>query len=94
MTTQSSIKQPRQSGFRCLSLVGAAIAVWGVMGAGVHAGETTRVSVDSTGVQSNSHSFDSEISGNGRYVVFESYASNLVATDTNGVRDIFVHDRR
>ena len=32
-------------------------------------------------------------SGNGRYVAFASEADNLVSDDTNGYRDIFVHDR-
>ena len=32
------------------------------------------------------------ISGDGRYVVFQSAADNLVADDSNGVTDIFVHD--
>jgi Tol biopolymer transport system component len=29
----------------------------------------------------------------GRWVVFKSYASNLVSNDNNGVADIFIHDR-
>lgn len=33
------------------------------------------------------------LSGDGRYVVFQSRASNLVADDTNGVTDVFVYDR-
>src|SRR5262249_1748792 len=33
------------------------------------------------------------ISAEGRYVAFESYASNLVPGDTNGAFDIFVHRR-
>lgn len=32
------------------------------------------------------------LSGNGRYVAFESAASNLVAGDTNGISDVFVKD--
>jgi hypothetical protein len=56
-------------------------------------GLTTRVSVDSSGVQANGNSFSPTISGGGRYVAFRSDASNLVANDTNGARDIFVHDR-
>ncbi|MEO5899704.1 MAG: hypothetical protein ABIR68_06180, partial [Ilumatobacteraceae bacterium] len=32
------------------------------------------------------------ISADGRYVAFESFANNLVPSDTNGVGDIFVHD--
>ena len=56
-------------------------------------GETTRVSVSSAGVQGNGASGSPAISADGRYVVFFSLASTLVAGDTNGVSDIFVHDR-
>nr|MDJ0954993.1 S-layer homology domain-containing protein [Acidimicrobiia bacterium] len=56
-------------------------------------GLTERVSVDSNGVQGNARSSAPAISGDGRYVAFESHASNLVARDTNDERDIFVHDR-
>ncbi len=55
-------------------------------------GETTRVSVDSSGTQSNGLSEFPAISGDGRYVAFQSVASNLVPGDTNGDMDIFVHD--
>ena len=34
------------------------------------------------------------ISADGRFVAFESLASNLVPGDTNGVGDVFVHDRQ
>jgi Tol biopolymer transport system component len=51
-------------------------------------GETIRVSVDSTGVQSNQGADDPSISADGRLVVFDSYSSNLVANDTNDVQDI------
>ncbi|MGZ8225825.1 MAG: hypothetical protein ACXWT3_04190 [Methylococcaceae bacterium] len=57
-----------------------------------HAGETTRVSVDSGGNQGNNQSFYSSISADGRFVAFESLAS-LTPEDTNGLNDIFVHDR-
>jgi Tol biopolymer transport system component len=39
-------------------------------------------------------SFDQDISATGRYVAFTSYASNLVAGDTNQSPDVFVRDRR
>jgi Tol biopolymer transport system component len=55
--------------------------------------ETTLVSVDSVGNQGNSESNYPAISADGRYVAFESKASNLVAGDTNGATDVFVHDR-
>ncbi len=57
-------------------------------------GVTTLVSVESDGVQGNSDSGTSSISADGRYVAFSSYASNLVAGDTNGYVDVFVHDRQ
>ncbi len=58
------------------------------------AGITTRISVSSDGTQGNEFSADPVLSGDGRYVVFISLASNLVAGDTNGVKDAFVHDRQ
>jgi Tol biopolymer transport system component len=57
-------------------------------------GETTRVSVSSTGVQGNNLSLDKSISSDGRFVAFNSEADNLVVGDSNGFSDIFVHDRQ
>ncbi len=56
-------------------------------------GRTERVSVASNGIEANGHSWMPAISDDGRYVVFQSDATNLVADDTNGKSDIFVHDR-
>ncbi|MBI3784003.1 MAG: hypothetical protein HY270_11440, partial [Deltaproteobacteria bacterium] len=56
-------------------------------------GVTERVSVDSSGAQGNGASSFPKISDDGRYVAFVSSASNLVAGDTNGQSDAFVHDR-
>jgi Tol biopolymer transport system component len=58
------------------------------------AGDVIRVSVDSSGAQANGWSRRTTISGDGRYVVFESDAGNLVSGDTNGAGDIFLHDRQ
>jgi hypothetical protein len=55
-------------------------------------GTMTRASVDSNGTESDNHSFESAISDDGRYVAFESFATNLVSGDTNGEMDVFVHD--
>jgi Tol biopolymer transport system component len=55
---------------------------------------TTRVSVDSTGIQGNDSSWFPSISADGRYVAFWSSATNLVGNDTNGTYDVFVHDRQ
>jgi Tol biopolymer transport system component len=57
---------------------------------------TQRVSVDSNGQQGNAESGDYgiSISADGRFVAFESAATNLVPGDTNGFGDVFVRDRR
>ncbi|MFC1751323.1 HYR domain-containing protein, partial [Pseudomonadota bacterium] len=55
-------------------------------------GETQRVSISSSGTEANKSSNLPIISGNGRYVAFESFASNLVSSDNNGNKDIFVRD--
>jgi hypothetical protein len=56
-------------------------------------GATARVSVDSAGVQGNQDSLLPSISSGGRFVAFESSASNLVPGDSNGFSDVFVRDR-
>lgn len=56
-------------------------------------GETRRVSVASDGSEANAASEVPVTSGDGRYVVFDSHASNLVPDDTNDASDVFVHDR-
>ena len=58
-------------------------------------GTTELVSVDSSGAQANGHcaSYGLAISANGRYVAFESAATNLVSLDTNATNDVFIHDR-
>ena len=53
---------------------------------------TTRGSVGPGGVQSSRDSGSARISGDGRYLVFESLADNFVAGDNNGTWDIFLRD--
>jgi hypothetical protein len=56
-------------------------------------GTTKLLSVNSTGTAAgNGSSFTSALSANGRFVAFISVASDLVANDTNGKGDVFVHD--
>lgn len=55
-------------------------------------GVTTLVSVSSSGIKGNGQSNVPSISKDGRFIAFESAATNLVAGDTNGFTDIFVHD--
>ncbi len=57
-------------------------------------GTTSRVSISSTGEEANGESSFPSISGNARYVAFQSNATNLVANDTNARTDIFVFDRQ
>lgn len=55
-------------------------------------GEIARISVNSSDAEANQSSNLPVISGDGRYVAFESFASNLVANDNNGNKDIFIRD--
>jgi Tol biopolymer transport system component len=55
---------------------------------------TTRVSVSSLGVEANGESRAPAISGDGRYVVFHSSATNLIPNDTDLVVDVFLHDNQ
>ncbi len=56
-------------------------------------GTTTLVSVNLSGLAGgNADSLPMDISTNGRYVVFESSASDLVPGDTNNASDVFVRD--
>ncbi len=57
-------------------------------------GTTERVSVSSDEIQGNDDSYRPSVSADGRFVAFQSVASNLVAGDTNGTQDVFVHDRK
>lgn len=52
----------------------------------------SRMSLSSSGAESNADSFGAVLSADGRYVAFESLASNLVSDDTNGAQDVFVRD--
>ena len=58
-------------------------------------GKTELVTVSSDEVQANSsESFQAGLSADGRFVVFVSTATNLVAGDTNNADDVFVRDRK
>jgi Tol biopolymer transport system component len=60
----------------------------------VTGGLTTRESLSSTGGQANGPSTRPSISDNGRYVAFDSGASNLAAGDTGSFTDVFIRDRQ
>ncbi len=53
-----------------------------------------RISLSSGEHQANGNSLGIAISSQGRYCLFSSGATNLVAGDTNGHRDLFLRDRR
>lgn len=67
---------------------------WDVFVRDRQTGQTSRVSVSSAGAQANGDSFGGTLSGDGRFVEFRSFATNLVTGDTNGTGDTFVHDRQ
>jgi Tol biopolymer transport system component len=73
------------------SAIGAALLALLAAGA---ADAAQLISRSSSGVQGNNQSRFPAISANGRYISFQSDASNLVANDSNGWADIFLHDRR
>jgi Tol biopolymer transport system component len=56
-------------------------------------GKTNRVSLTARGTETNSDSSGIDISADGRYVTYGSYANNIVGDDDNGAPDIFVYDR-
>ncbi len=68
-------------------------AAWDVFVRDLLTGTTERVSISSAGTQADGDSQGCRISADGRYVVFYSEATNLVAGDTTETHDIFVHDR-
>lgn len=53
---------------------------------------TQRVSLGTGDAEGNAGSFNPSLSADGRYVVFDSDAGNLVPGDTNNARDVFVRD--
>ncbi len=58
------------------------------------AGVTTRVSVATDGTQGDADSLNPSVSDNGRWIAFDSSATNLVEGDTNARQDCFLHDRK
>ncbi len=75
-------------------VAGDTYGTWDVFVRDRSAGTTELVSVSTAGEQGNDGSGDPSISADGRFVAFESSATNLVAGDTNGADDVFVRDRQ
>ncbi|NIW44429.1 MAG: T9SS type A sorting domain-containing protein, partial [candidate division Zixibacteria bacterium] len=57
-------------------------------------GNLERVSVSSSGQEANGRSTSPSISEDGQLVAFVTGANNLVPNDSNGVTDVFVHNRQ
>lgn len=71
-----------------LTLIGVADTSWAAV-------TTTRVSVSTTGAETQTYgSFNPTISADGRFVVFDSRAPHLVPGDTNRHLDVFLRDLR
>lgn len=66
-------------------------AAWDVFLRNRASGSTILVSKGLVG-PANGSSWSPEISGSGRFVVFVSAATNLVASDQNGLPDVFIYD--
>ena len=65
---------------------------WDVFARSIDIGRTGRLSTSTSETQADAGSRGLAISGNGRYRLFQSIATNLVGTDTNQARDIFIRD--
>ena len=55
-------------------------------------GAIQRVSTSSTGAGADQDCYNAQVSANGRYVVFESAATNLIGDDTQNSTDVFYKD--
>ncbi|WP_433728197.1 hypothetical protein ACQP2Y_14325 [Actinoplanes sp. CA-051413] len=67
---------------------------WDVFVRDVRTGVISRVSLSETGAQLDGASYQPAISGDGRYIAFLSFATNVIAGDPNPTGNIFLHDRR
>ena len=55
-------------------------------------GITQLVSANTDGTPADSGSLDPALSGDGRFVAFQSRADNLLSTGTTGISDVYLHD--
>ena len=77
-----------------LGMAGRVVGTSPNAGVAAPSGALERVSVSSTGAQGDSHTYQPDVSATGRYVVFASFSTTLVAADTNGAFDVFIRDRQ
>ena len=81
----------------CRLVVFAGLCAWLVSGCSVSTESSKfpplyRASVASDGTGGDGNSSSIAVSVDGRYIAFASTSTNLVANDTNGLSDIFLHD--
>jgi Tol biopolymer transport system component len=76
---------------RALVTAGALGSI-GVAGASAQTCQFRVLDATPAGALGNGNSLSIELSGDGRWVAFESSSTNLVPGDVNGARDVFVHD--
>ncbi|MHB9053468.1 MAG: TolB family protein, partial [Thermoleophilia bacterium] len=96
----TNLRAPRRRGEKSFSRIIIAVALgfvvvmfFVVTAAQAGTGIISRLSTDSLGAQgTGGASYNAAISADGRYVAFHSYATNLVAGDSNGTWDVFVKD--
>lgn len=94
MSSRAGIRRPwAMAAVVCLSASAAFLGSRPPAAGADAVGVTTLVSISSEGVQGDNPSYFPSLSGNGRYVAFDSTASNLVPGDTNARHDAFVRDR-
>jgi hypothetical protein len=69
-------------------------AQWDLFARDIAAGVTTRLNVQPSGAQADSYvRSPTALTADGRFVLYASLSTNLVAGDTNGFQDIFLRDR-
>ncbi|MFO1459504.1 MAG: hypothetical protein U1G08_08835 [Verrucomicrobiota bacterium] len=78
---------------RSVPLPGSAPTARQIFSVAMDSGVIELISVGVDGSPANGECRSPRVSGDGRFVVFSSFASNLVDGDTNGFADIFVRDR-
>lgn len=78
--------QKTRIGVYVVAFVGLGLAVPALRG------QTSIVSLGSSGQQGNDHSFSGRSSFDGRFAAFESHATNLVPGGTNGYWHVFLRD--
>lgn len=80
--------------FKFLYVIGLITLLLPISVMAMSSGSLARVSVNNAGGEGMDNSNRAKISGNGQFVVYESYADNLVPNDTNNNQDIFLFNRQ